>query len=67
MTGQWAPSPADTTAGRLPGYGVGGLECGHGADSRVVDRIGFYKRYCNLLGMSYGNNVDCANQRPFNS
>jgi chitinase len=49
------------------GYGVGGLECGHGADSRVVDRIGFYKRYCNLLGMSYGNNVDCANQRPFNS
>ena len=73
VTGQWAPSPADTAAGRLPGYGVvtniinGGLECGHGADSRVADRIGFYKRYCDLLGVTYGNNVGCANQRPFNS
>jgi chitinase len=73
MTGQWTPSAADTAAGRLPGYGVvtniinGGLECGHGADSRVADRIGFYKRYCDLLGVSYGDNLDCANQRPFNS
>ncbi|XP_066373027.1 chitinase 1-like [Miscanthus floridulus] len=73
MTGQWTPSGADTAAGRLPGYGVvtniinGGLECGHGADSRVADRIGFYKRYCDLLGVSYGDNLDCANQRPFNS
>nr|AYK28287.1 chitinase 2 [Zea mays] len=72
MTGQWTPSAADTAAGRLPGYGVvtniinGGLECGHGADSRVADRIGFYKRYCDLLGVSYGDNLDCANQTPFN-
>ncbi|KAK7820233.1 26 kda endochitinase 1, partial [Quercus suber] len=40
---------------RVPGYGLitnifnGGLECGHGFDNRVVDRIGFYKRYCDLL------------------
>nr|ACJ62153.1 chitinase [Zea mays subsp. parviglumis] len=72
MTGQWTPSAADTAANRLPGYGVvtniinGGLECGHGADSRVADRIGFYKRYCDLLGVSYGDNLDCANQTPFN-
>ncbi|XP_002439136.2 chitinase 12 [Sorghum bicolor] len=73
MTGQWTPSAADIAAGRLPGYGVvtniinGGLECGHGADTRVADRIGFYKRYCDLLGVSYGDNLDCANQMPFNS
>jgi hypothetical protein len=54
-----------------PGYGVitniinGGLECGIGEDSRVADRIGFYKRYCDLLGVSYGDNLDCYNQKAF--
>nr|CAB3469080.1 unnamed protein product [Digitaria exilis] len=72
-TGQWSPSSTDQAAGRVPGYGVitniinGGLECGHGADSRVADRIGFYKRYCDLLGVSYGANLDCYSQRPFGS
>ncbi|KAL6873550.1 hypothetical protein ACP4OV_013632 [Aristida adscensionis] len=72
-TGQWSPSGADQAAGRVPGYGVitniinGGLECGRGADSRVADRIGFYKRYCDILGVSYGDNLDCYNQRPFGS
>ncbi|XP_073106012.1 basic endochitinase A isoform X2 [Elaeis guineensis] len=72
ITGQWTPSAADQAAGRVPGYGVitniinGGLECGRGQDSRVEDRIGFYKRYCDLLGVSYGDNLDCYNQRPFN-
>ncbi|KAL6603339.1 hypothetical protein ACP70R_043700 [Stipagrostis hirtigluma subsp. patula] len=71
ITGQWSPSGADQSAGRAPGYGVitniinGGLECGHGADNRVADRIGFYKRYCDILGVSYGDNLDCYNQRPF--
>ncbi|XP_040380967.1 chitinase 1 [Oryza brachyantha] len=73
ITGQWTPSANDQAAGRVPGYGVitniinGGLECGHGADSRVADRIGFYKRYCDMLGVSYGANLDCDNQKPFNS
>nr|CAA60590.1 chitinase [Oryza sativa Indica Group] len=73
MTGQWTPNGNDQAAGRVPGYGVvtniinGGVECGHGADSRVADRIGFYKRYCDMLGVSYGANLDCYNQRPFNS
>ncbi|CAL5049735.1 unnamed protein product [Urochloa decumbens] len=68
ITGQWTPCSADQAAGRLPGYGVitniinGGLECGRG-----VDRIGFYKRYCDLLGVSYGDNLDCYSQRPFGS
>ncbi|KAK3134611.1 hypothetical protein QOZ80_6AG0551310 [Eleusine coracana subsp. coracana] len=71
ITGAWTPSSADQAAGRVPGYGVitniinGGLECGHGADNRVADRIGFYKRYCDILGVTYGNNLDCYNQRPF--
>ncbi|OMO83464.1 Glycoside hydrolase, family 19, catalytic [Corchorus olitorius] len=71
IIGQWTPSAADTAAGRVPGYGVitniinGGLECGRGPDARVADRIGFYKRYCDILGVSYGSNLDCYNQRPF--
>nr|CAB3471502.1 unnamed protein product [Digitaria exilis] len=72
MTGQWTPTPNDIAAGRLPGYGVttniinGGLECGFGGpDARVESRIGFYKRYCDLFGVSYGDNLDCYNQRNF--
>ncbi|KAI9107764.1 hypothetical protein K1719_021100 [Acacia pycnantha] len=73
MTGSWTPSDADVAAGRLPGYGTvtniinGGLECGIGPDPRVEDRIGFYKRYCDILGVDYGDNLDCNSQRPFGS
>jgi basic endochitinase B len=72
ITGQWTPTAADVAAGRVPGYGVitniinGGLECGHGPDTRVEDRIGFYKRYCDVFGIGYGDNLDCNSQRPFN-
>ncbi|XP_007046549.2 PREDICTED: basic endochitinase [Theobroma cacao] len=71
ITGQWKPSAQDTAAGRVPGYGVitniinGGIECGKGSNSQVEDRIGFYKRYCDILQVSYGDNLDCYNQRPF--
>ncbi|XP_042425175.1 endochitinase-like [Zingiber officinale] len=73
ITGRWTPSDADRAAGRLPGYGVitniinGGIECGKGSNAQVADRIGFYKRYCDLLGLNYGDNLDCYNQRPFNA
>lgn len=73
ITGQWQPSAADTQAGRLPGYGVitniinGGIECGKGSNPQMEDRIGFYKRYCDILKVSYGDNLDCNNQRPFNA
>ncbi|KAB1207072.1 Endochitinase [Morella rubra] len=69
ITGIWTPSAADTAAGLVPGYGGitniinGELECGHGPNDRVADRIGFYKRYCDLLGVSYGDNLDCNNQK----
>ncbi|KAJ4715110.1 Endochitinase (Chitinase) [Melia azedarach] len=71
ITGRWQPSAADTQAGRVPGYGVitniinGGIECSKGSNPQMQDRIGFYKRYCDILGVSYGNNLDCNNQRPF--
>ncbi|KAD4889383.1 hypothetical protein E3N88_21456 [Mikania micrantha] len=71
ITGRWTPSAADQSAGRVSGYGVitniinGGLECGQGQNAQVQDRIGFYKRYCSILGVSPGDNLDCYNQRPF--
>ncbi|XP_004287744.1 PREDICTED: endochitinase-like [Fragaria vesca subsp. vesca] len=71
ITGRWNPSAADISAGRVPGYGVitniinGGIECGHGPDDKVVDRIGFYRRYSDILGVSPGDNLDCNNQVPF--
>ncbi|GLT44668.1 hypothetical protein SLA2020_185530 [Shorea laevis] len=71
ITGKWTPSALDTAAGRVPGYGVitniinGGIECGKGPNAQVADRIGFYKRYCDLLKVGYGNNLDCYNQKPF--
>nr|AAC16011.1 basic chitinase [Elaeagnus umbellata] len=73
ITGRWKPSGADQSAGRVAGYGTitniinGGLECGKGRNPQVEDRIGFYKRYCDILKVGYGNNLDCYNQRPFGS
>ncbi|KAH9327838.1 hypothetical protein KI387_043772 [Taxus chinensis] len=71
ITGRWNPSGSDSAAGRVAGYGMttniinGGLECGKGFNAKVEDRIGFYKRYCDILGVSYGSNLDCYNQRPY--
>ncbi|XP_059623389.1 endochitinase-like isoform X2 [Cornus florida] len=71
ITGIWKPSDADRSASRVPGYGVitniinGGLECGKGPNDEVADRIGFYKRYCDILSLTHGNNLDCYNQKPF--
>ncbi|XP_022762969.1 endochitinase 1-like [Durio zibethinus] len=71
ITGEWTPSARDVAAGRLPGYGVitniinGGIECGKGWNAAGEDRIGFYKRYCDMLGVSYGEYLDCHSQRPF--
>ncbi|KAG6709684.1 basic endochitinase C-like [Carya illinoinensis] len=71
ITGKWVPSAADMAASRVPGYGVitniinGGVECGHGSNDKVANRIGFYKSFCDAFGISYGDNLDCYNQRPF--
>lgn len=71
ITGKWRPSGADSSAGRVPGYGLitniinGGIECGKGSNQNMENRIGFYRRYCQILGVDAGNNLDCAKQRPF--
>ncbi|MBX7196832.1 MAG: hypothetical protein K1X94_32575 [Sandaracinaceae bacterium] len=71
MTGAFVPSAADTAAGRAPGFGLtidtinGGLECGHGADDRVADRIGFYERFAAILGTDVGAHLDCGAMSPF--
>ncbi|KAG9442144.1 hypothetical protein H6P81_017998 [Aristolochia fimbriata] len=67
MIGNWTPSEEDIEANRLPGFGlltniINPGECGHGYDERVDGRIGFYKRYCDMLGVSYGCNLDCYTQ-----
>ncbi|XP_073011512.1 endochitinase-like [Typha latifolia] len=71
ITDQWTPLAGNVSAGWLPGYGVitniinGGIECGHGPDDRVKNRIGYYQRYCDILGVDYGDNLDCYNQSSF--
>ncbi|CAN6288899.1 unnamed protein product [Urochloa humidicola] len=73
ILGNWTPTSDDNNAGRVPGYGEitniinGGKECGIGAndDGANVNRIGYYKRYCDMLGVSYGDNLDCYTQQKY--
>ncbi|KAI4963618.1 hypothetical protein ZWY2020_011279 [Hordeum vulgare] len=44
----------------------GGLECNRTGDPRVEDRIGYYRRYCEILKVDdLGDNLDCAQQLPY--
>ncbi|KAG6502232.1 hypothetical protein ZIOFF_042121 [Zingiber officinale] len=72
IIGRWQPADRDVEAGEIAGYGViteiidGGVECGKGiVEPGSRDRIGYYKRYCDILGVSYGDNLDCNNQTLF--
>lgn len=71
MVGNWKPSPFDIISGRRPGYGLttniinGGVECGSGPNSNGKDRIGFYERICEMLGVDPGEHLDCYHQEPF--
>ncbi|KAE8716933.1 Endochitinase 1 [Hibiscus syriacus] len=70
IVGAWMPSASDEAVGRLPGYGlitniINGGQCGRGRNTSGEDRIGFYKRYCDMFGVSYGDYLDCYNQRNF--
>ncbi|XP_040380402.1 chitinase 10-like [Oryza brachyantha] len=73
MTGGYRPSPADAAANRTAGFGLttniinGGLECNRTDDPRVKDRIGFFRRYCGILAVAAGDNLDCAHQLPYSS
>lgn len=65
MVGKWTPTSADTMMGRLPGFGMtiniinGGLECSQTTPSKVEDRVQFYLRYTQLLGVDPGANLYC--------
>lgn len=72
MTGAYTPTADDVAAGRKIGYGWttnvinGGLECNGGSiKAQEADRIGYYKRYAEILGVSAGDNLDCAAQKPY--
>ncbi|KAL5555456.1 hypothetical protein UlMin_037692 [Ulmus minor] len=71
ITNKWEPSDSDLAAGRVPGYGLitniinGEDECGRSPNANAADRVQFYKRYCDLLNVNYGDNLDCYHQRPF--
>lgn len=71
MTGQWSPSAADAAAGRKPGLGMtiniinGGLECGFPTNAKVEDRVGFYMRYTQMLGVDPGPNLYCDTMSPY--
>lgn len=72
MTGRHTPTAADVAAGRSLGFGWttniinGGLECSSGTPkAQELDRIGYYKRYCDIFGVTYGDNLDCATQQHY--
>ncbi|MEM1256347.1 MAG: Dot/Icm T4SS effector Zinc-dependent metalloprotease LegP [Cyanobacteria bacterium P01_H01_bin.21] len=71
MAGRWAPSAEDVTAGRTPGFGMtiniinGGLECSIPTNGKVQDRVGFYQRFTQLLGVTMGEAVYCDRMRHY--
>jgi hypothetical protein len=71
MVGEYRSTAADVAANRMPGFGLvtnivnGGLECNRTDDLRVNNRIGFYRRYCQIFNVDTGSNLDCANQKPY--
>lgn len=69
MTNGWTPSAQDVDAGMLPGYGMttnifnGSAECGKGyATPPAKDRARYYKMYCDMLKVEYGENYGCGHQ-----
>jgi len=58
MSGAWQPTSQDLSSGREPGFGMttniinGGIECNQQTNAKVEDRVGFYKRYAGILGVS---------------
>jgi chitinase len=65
IAGGWTPSAEDANVGRVPGFGMtiniinGGLECGQPTNDKVRDRVGFYERFTQMLGVSMGENLYC--------
>nr|AAP35270.1 hevein-like antimicrobial peptide [Euonymus europaeus] len=60
ITGSWRPSASDNSVRHVPDYAVvtniinGEIEYGKSRNPQVEDRIEFFKRYCQILGVSPG-------------
>ncbi|KAH7424249.1 hypothetical protein KP509_12G097100 [Ceratopteris richardii] len=61
MTGKWVPTKNDTLNSIYPGFGMtinilnGFVECGHGDDIRMIDRVSHYLEFLELLGVGRDN------------
>jgi len=73
--GNWKPTKNDTLSKRLPGFGTtmnilyGDLTCGQGFVDSMNNIISHYQYYLDLMGIGRefsGDNLDCAEQEPFN-
>jgi basic endochitinase B len=72
MVNKWIPNENDLLKGRLPGFGAtvnvinGGVECGTGKDlEKTSYRYQYYLYFCNYFKVTPGDNINCANQKPF--
>jgi chitinase len=71
MNGGWSPTTADVAAGRRAGFGLtidvinGRSECGKPTGLRVQDRVAFYARFSDLLGVDTGAELTCENMLPW--
>jgi hypothetical protein len=73
MTGKWKPTADDIKKGRLPGFGAtlniinGGVECGKVTVAQKTKyRYEYYKYFCKYFNVAPGDNIECADQKPFN-
>jgi chitinase len=70
ITGNWRPNSADQAANRVPGFGVtidiinGDLECNK-ESAQANSRVSNFIKFCGLLNVSPGANLDCKRMRPF--
>jgi hypothetical protein len=72
MVGKWIPNANDTLKGRMPGFGAtvnvinGGVECGSGTTlPKTQYRYEYYQYFCKYFRIPRGENISCANQKPF--
>ena len=71
MLGAWIPSEADRQGGRELGFGMtiniinGALECNQPTDDRVEDRVLYYQRYCEMLGVDPGPALYCDQMQSY--
>jgi len=72
MIGKWIPTTNDTLKGRMPGFGAtvnvinGGVECGTGTSlSKTQYRYDYYLYFCKYFQVLPGENISCADQKPF--